>query len=322
MKYRFLFEAAALVAAAVSIGCSDAHPVAPATPVVVDGRIPVFAPAGSGPKSVVATGKGLDVFNDPAPPPRTRNRIEYHAGRIQPGVPNVYIIWYGSWPSSDPVRTNFQILFTNFVANLCGPYMQIVRAYPQQDGQVSSGCVFFAGASLDAFSHDATLSDADVADVLVNQFESGGLALDPSGIYLVMASPEIAESSGFGTSYCGWHGRTEWRTAAVRFAFIGWPERAPTNCAPNGVGPTGHASADAAASHFAALLADMVTDPYYDAWFDKLGLEIADKCVWTYGTTYPAANGKPANVHLGSGDYLLQQLWVPSKSGGACALHL
>ena len=73
----------------------------------------------------------------------------------------------------------------------------------------------------------APLSDADVADVLVNQFESGGLALDPSGIYLVMASPEIAESSGFGTSYCGWHGRTEWRTADVRFAFIGWPARAP-----------------------------------------------------------------------------------------------
>jgi hypothetical protein len=26
-------------------------------------------------------------------------------------------------------------------------------------------------------------------------------------------------------------------------------------------------------------------------------------------------------VHLGARDFLLQQLWVPGKNGGACELH-
>jgi hypothetical protein len=73
-------------------------------------------------------------------------------------------------------------------------------------------------------------------------------------------------------------------------------------------------------SLIASELFNIVTDPQGTAWYDRLGLEGADKCAWTYGTTYLAANGRPANVHLGQRDYLLQQLWVPGKNGGACGL--
>jgi len=79
--------------------------------------------------------------------------------------------------------------------------------------------------------------------------------------------------------------------------------------------------ADAAASHLVGLLSDIVTDPAFGAWYDKLGLEMADKCVWTYGTTYTATNGRRANFKFGQRDYLIQQLWVPSKGGGACQMR-
>ena len=310
----------------VATACADTITATRTTPVTVDGRIPVFAAAKPTSKDILPTGKGLDVATDPSPPARTRNRIEYHpGGQILPDQQNSYLLFYGAWPSvasADTLRSQFQFIIADLVSNLClRPYTNILQAYTNADGRAPLGCMTFGGSSVDAFSHGPTLSDADVAAVLENQILTGKLPLDPSGIYFILASPEIAESSGFGTTYCGWHGRTTVLGSLMHFAFIGWPGRAPTNCAPNGPGPNGHASADAAASHLAALWANMLTDPNYDAWYDKLGLEMADKCVWTYGTTYVAPNGKAANVHLGARDFLLQQLWVPNKSGGACGLQ-
>jgi hypothetical protein len=320
MKSRIFADAGLLLGVAIAAGCSDARPTAPTTPFVVDGRIPVFA-ASTTPKYIIPAGKGLDVATDPSPPPRTRNRIDFHGGPLL-DARNVYYIWYGNWPNGDPDIFTFQSVVLDLASNFCQrPYTDMLKAYPDRDGRVPGACLSYSGSSMDAYSHGPTLSDADVADIVYTQVATGQLPYDPYGMYMVMASPDIAESSGFGSTYCGWHGRVDWYDLPLRFGFVGGPARAPARCAPNGPGPNGSASADAAASHLAALWSNIITDPNDDGWFDKLGLEIADKCVWTYGTTYTAPNGASANVHLGNRDYLLQQLWVPSKSGGACALH-
>ena len=75
------------------------------------------------------------------------------------------------------------------------------------------------------------------------------------------------------------------------------------------------------ASIIAHELEEAVTDPDLNAWYDSRGMENADKCAWTFGTTYATGNGALANMHLGSRDYLIQQQWV-NASGGYCALHL
>jgi hypothetical protein len=62
-----------------------------------------------------------------------------------------------------------------------------------------------------------------------------------------------------------------------------------------------------------------VTDPGLDAWFDANGAENADKCAWTFGSTYTAPNGAMANMHLGSRDYLVQQNWSAGNNQH-CAL--
>ena len=320
MKTRTLVAAAAILAVALSAGCSDAGAPPSTAPMSVDGRIPVFA-AAAGSKSVLPNGKGLDVALDPSPPSRAKNKIEYHGGPVLTFNAAVYFIWYGAW-GSDEVALKNQLILTDLASEFCGrPYTDMWRAYTDTQGRAPLGCILYAGGHTDAYSHGTTLSDADVADIVRNQLATNGLPQDPGGVYIVVTSADVAESSGFGVSYCGWHGRTEYDGSTHHIGFLGWPERAPANCAPNGVGPNGTVGADAAASHFVGLLSDMVTDPDFAAWYDKLGLEMADKCVWTYGTTYKASNGSRANVRFGSRDYLLQQLWVPSKTGGACGLH-
>ena len=53
------------------------------------------------------------------------------------------------------------------------------------------------------------------------------------------------------------------------------------------------------ASIIAHELEEAVTDPDLNAWYDSRGYENADKCAWTFGTTYTAANGAEANMTLG-----------------------
>jgi hypothetical protein len=57
-------------------------------------------------------------------------------------------------------------------------------------------------------------------------------------------------------------------------------------------------------------LFNTVTDPTFGGYYDRFGFEGADKCSWTFGATYTAANGQKANVRLGNRDFLLQRLWA------------
>jgi hypothetical protein len=64
-------------------------------------------------------------------------------------------------------------------------------------------------------------------------------------------------------------------------------------------------------------LEEAVSDPDLNAWYDRRGAENADKCAWTFGTTYTVGGAK-ANMRLGQRDFLIQQNWV-NAAGGYCA---
>jgi hypothetical protein len=72
------------------------------------------------------------------------------------------------------------------------------------------------------------------------------------------------------------------------------------------------------ASIIAHELEEAHTDPDLNAWYDRRGEENADKCAWTFGTTYTTANNAQANMNLGGRDFLIQRNWV-NASGGFCA---
>src|SRR5262249_2219404 len=65
-------------------------------------------------------------------------------------------------------------------------------------------------------------------------------------------------------------------------------------------------------------IAESVTDPDQNAWFDSNKEENADKCAWQFGAMYRTRTGASANVRLGSRDFLIQQIWV-NVGTGYCA---
>jgi hypothetical protein len=273
----------------------------------------------------VPDGTAIGTLSNVNALPRTRYRAEYHNGIVKVGASNVYFIWYGSWDGMDGSPT--QQLLSELVATLGNSaYWRIATLYPDGNGSRPSGGIVYSGAAYDlVYSHGAELAPTDLDDLLTQKILAGELPLDNRGIYVILASADVS-SPGYATNFCAFHKEVNIVGARVPYAFIVDPRRAPTACAPQMLGPNGTLGADAMASLLVAELFDSITDGYFvgsiAGYYDRLGFEPASKCAWTYGTTYTTPNGARANINIGGHDLLLQQLWVPSKSGGACAMHL
>ena len=247
------------------------------------------------------------------------NGITYHGGPllgVLGGAPVTgYYIWYGNWNGN----TAPSILTDLMLTIAPSPYYNINTTYYNGSGAHVVNAVTYGGSTTDNYSRGTTLSDSGVQGVVSDAITSGRLPNNPAGVYFVLTSADVNESSGFCTSYCGWHTYGTIAGSNIKFAFIGNPDRCPSACEAQTIGPNGNAGADGMASIIAHELEEAVTDPNINAWYQGRYQENADKCAWTFGTTYTVANGAHANMRLGVRDFLIQQNWV-NALGGYCAL--
>lgn len=243
------------------------------------------------------------------------NGISFHGGPVMLGTVNAYYIWYGDWSGNSAVT-----ILEDFAKNLGGsPHWNINTTYFDANGAHVSNSLTLAGTTTDSYSQGKSLSDAQIQTVVSSAISSGRLPKDTNGIYLVLTSADVTASSGFCTQYCGWHTHGTISGSDIKYSFIGNPDRCLSACAAQTTSPNANAGADGMASIIAHELEEATTDPDLNAWFDTRGYENADKCAWTFGTTYTVANGSKANLKLGTRDYLIQQNWV-NANGGFCAV--
>jgi hypothetical protein len=278
---------------------------------------------------LVPTGKGWGERAYPAPPrvdPNAKapgpagktssNGIFYHGGPLIVGGPNVYYIWYGNWSGNTAMT-----ILADLAKNIGGsPYFNINTTYYNGSNTHVANVVNYGGSVTDSSNpYSTALSDADVQAVVANAI-SHGLPVDTKGVYFVLTSADVNETSGFCTQYCGWHTHGTIAGADIKYSFVGNPDRCPSACEWQTTSPNGNAGADGMASIIAHELEEATTDPDLNAWYDRRGEENADKCAWTFGTTSTASNGSLYNVTLKDGsNYLIQRNWV-NASGGYCAL--
>jgi hypothetical protein len=183
--------------------------------------------------------------------------------------------------------------------------------------------VTYGGAVFDNYSLGASLDDNAIFNIVSSAIDNGFLPTDANGVYFVLISPDVAETSGFCTSYCGWHSWGTFNNVLSQYSFVGSTLACPGGCegAP-GNAPNGNEGADGMASIMTHELDESVTDPHGDAWYDASGNEVGDLCNFQFGgQLYTTANGSIANVHLGSRDCLVQEDWV-NAGGGSCSIGL
>jgi len=272
-------------------------------------------PTGKGIGTMYRPGQPGDVFG---PPRRAipsghndeRNGISYHFGPVMQAGKNVYYIWYGNW-AQNTATTILPDLITSIGGS---PYFNINTTYVTDANLFPNNVVTLSGQAFDNYSHGTSLSDASILQIVTAQAPT-----DENGVYFVLTSADVNETSGFCTAYCGWHNHASVGGKDIKYGFIGNPARCPTACAAQTTSPNGNLGADGMASIIAHELEEATTDPDLNAWYDNRGAENADKCAWTFGRTYTTANGALANMKLGNRDFLIQQNWV-NINGGFCAL--
>lgn len=282
-----------------------------------------IAPTGQGIGTQLKPGKAGDHFGAEraakTQPGSGSNGIYYHGGPLlgttSNTTPNVYYIWYGNWYGNTA-----NTLLENLAGHLGqSSYFNINSTYSNGSRARVLNAVNFKGSTLDNYSNGASLGDSDIEAIVSNAIESGALPNDSNGVYFVLTSADVNETSGFCKNYCGWHTHGTLSGTDIKYAFVGNPDRCPSACEEQTTSPNGNAGADGMASVIAHELEESVTDPDLNAWYDRRGEENADKCAWTFGTESTAANGSKYNVTLGGLQYLIQQNWV-NASGGYCAM--
>jgi hypothetical protein len=238
------------------------------------------------------------------------NGISYHGGPVMLNSVSIHYIWYGNW-SGNSAST----ILANLAQNIGGSgYEHINTTYYDGAGNHVSGAISLASQANDNYSQGKALTDSNIEQIVAAQNPT-----DTNGIYMVLTSSDVNETSGFCTQYCGWHTNGTINGRDIKYAFIGNPDRCPSACAAQTTSPNGNAGADGMASIIAHESEEAISDPDLNAWYDTRGSENADKCAWTFGTESTASNGSQYNITLGGKQYLIQQNWV-NASGGYCAM--
>src|SRR5262249_52671143 len=160
--------------------------------------------------------------------------ISYHGGPVLVNGVNAYYIWYGNW-SGNTASTILPVL-AQYIGG--SPYFNINTPHSHRSRVHVLNVVHLAGQTNDNCSQGTALSDAGVQAVVRAAINSGALGpADPSGVYFVLTSADVNETSGFCTQYCGWHTHGTISGADIKYAFIGNPARCRNACSAPSTSP-------------------------------------------------------------------------------------
>ncbi|PYP66144.1 MAG: hypothetical protein DMD36_17865 [Gemmatimonadetes bacterium] len=260
--------------------------------------------------------------------------ISYHGGPILYSTNVAAIYWSSSWiyiggptPGSTGAGAQDGSLVGFFLRNLApsgtgSPYFNINTTYFDGGGTPVQNSVTYTQfwATPTGPTAGQIVSDAQVQQEVITAFTSGALTYDASTLYAVFSGPNVNLGGGFGTQYCAYHGHFSSSYGDVKYAVMPYDWSDPAGCsAISGSGPNRDPAGDTEVNTLAHETEETATDEDLNAWYDRRGFENADKCAWTFGTTY-SSNGSLANMNLGGKDFLVQRNWVNAGSGG-CLLH-
>jgi hypothetical protein len=272
------------------------------------------------------TGKGWGVVatapEPAAPKAAANNGITYHGGPVmRASVVHAYFIWYGNW-TNGPKASDSQTT-VNLMNILFGPtrgiggssYFKINTTYGDTVGH-PSGNIALVASTTNRYSRGRALADVDVQTIVNRAISGGSLPRDANGIYFVLTSSDVAETSGFCNQYCGWHTHSIIGGSDIKYAFVGNSDRCPASCEMQSVSPNRDSGADGMASVMAHEAAETITNPDLNAWYDSAGNESADKCAWKYGPVTGVIGQGAYNQTFGTYNWLIQMDWENSRGGG------
>lgn len=221
-----------------------------------------------------------------------------HGGPVQT-APRVYVD-YWDWAGDANGEQPYLNQFLSSVGSTF--WLSAVSQY----GAGSAGNLL-AGTWSDPTPIPANPTDAQIqaeAVAAANHFGTGNSV----NVQIVVATPTGHSTTGFGTQWCAYHGAVA-ADPNVTYTNLPYMTDAGAACGENTVNAGAKGTLDGVSIVEGHELAETITDPLLNAWFDANGQEIGDKCAWV----------GLANLSTWSRAFAVQPLWSNNASG--CVLQ-
>jgi hypothetical protein len=125
-------------------------------------------------------------------------------------------------------------------------------------------------------------------------------------ISYVIATPTGHSSSGFGSSFCAYHGKVSDNGTLLAYTNLPYMTDAGSSCGADFVNPPPGGNLDGVSIVEGHELAETQTDPdYFSGWYSGSLGEIGDACAWQ----------NLGNTTLSTGTFAVQPLWSNAVSG-------
>ena len=225
-----------------------------------------------------------------AHPLRAGNLIN-HGGPVQ-NAPRVFVVFW-HW-TSDP--SGEQPYLSRFLSSIGGTtWLSTVNQY----GGGSSGNLL-AGTWSDSASIPNHPGDSAIQAEAARAAGHFGAGTSVN-VQIVVATPTGHSTRGFGTQWCAYHGAVS-SDPNITYTNLPYMTDAGASCGENSVSST----LDGVSIVEGHELAEAITDPLLNAWFDSSGQEIGDKCAWI----------NLQDISTSGGSFAVQPLW--SNAAGGC----
>ena len=287
---RLKLVALATAASAVTLGVAGA---------VVAGPADIAGAAGP----VAAVTQILPKPPGPANNPIT-GPLTNHGGPVQTS-PQVYVVFW-DWTSDPEGEMPYLDNFLSTIGN--SPWLETVNQYDGSGSTTGAGYdPVLAGTWSDAKAipnHPSNKQVEEEAARAATHFHLNGSVDDQ----VVVATPTGHSSPGFPSQFCAYHSPITSVSGNMVYTNLPYQTDAGGSCGENDENSGANGTLDGISIVEGHELAESITDPELNAWFDASGNEVADKCEW-----YDVSD-----ITTSKGTFAVQPLW--SNALNECSL--
>ena len=222
-----------------------------------------------------------------------------HGGSVMPTA-TVYFIYYGDWSKNRRTIALHASFMRGLAANAWNrDWLGATRFYADPAKERAGKHVAYGTSIVVGAPRGPTLTNDDVGKVVYDLVSQKRLPLDPNGIYFVMTGKNVAQE--LEKNDCGWHTEGAMTigaaTQTIRYAWVADTRRARCSIYPKGARtPNSDYIADSQATVIAHELAETLTDPNLDGFYQGNYHEIGDKCAWYFEHVVSMKGGAQANI--------------------------
>jgi hypothetical protein len=258
-----------------------------------------------------------------------------HGGRVMSSA-TVYFIYYGDWSQNHRTQALHGSFARGLAANAWNrDWLGAARFYEDAQTDVAGKRIAFGKSIAVGAPRGAALTTDAVGKVVYDAISQHKLPLDPTGIYFVMTGRNVSQE--LEGKDCGWHTEgtmtfttqtpmtadgggadgdggadadggsdpdagtaptTTSQDATVRYAWVADSRRQHCSIYAKGARtPNSDYIADSQVTVIAHELAETLTDPNLDGFYEGNHSEIGDKCAWYFEHVVPMKGGALANIH-------------------------